>query len=200
MAGNRGEQVESSRLRRTFCISLKQLVVLFLLIVVIGAGVFWAVQRIDAHKLWMSQLYHAQRVMFHLDTVATLLNGSFQTDPTSQRWFFTELTYTYGPITELKHLDSSHQVLLMKIEGMVMALDDHGTFLLGLNSTQRSTLAETVHEVGLKLVSAYGNFLNFTSANCVTGPPFWYFNPPPPDEAVLAEAAELAVNVTAEIS
>ena len=197
MLGNRGEQVKS-RLKRTFCISLKQLIILFLLIVVIGAGVFWAVQRINAHKLWMSQLYYAQRVRLHLNTVSILLNGSLQTDLTSQKWFFTELTYAYGPITELKRLDSGHQIFLMKIEGMVMALDDYG--ILGLNSTRRSTLAETVHEVGLKLVTAYGNFLNFTSANEVTGPQFWYLGPSPPDEAVLAEAAELAVNVTAEIS
>lgn len=35
--------------------------------------------------------------------------------------------------------------------------------------------------------------------NYVSGPPFWYFGPTPPNETILEEAAQLALNLTEEI-
>ncbi len=73
---------------------------------------------------------------------------------------------------------------------MIMTLRDPDVDLSGLD------LFAAIHSIGWKVVKAYGNFLNYTSANNV---PFWYFGPSPPDEGILEEAAQLAVNVTAKV-
>lgn len=171
-----------SRLSRTFCISLKQLVALLLLGIVVVAGVFWAVQRINTHRRWASMLRETQHLLTHLDEAA--YKGSRQ-----------ELKYAYSSILELIILDKEHQIQLRKIQYMIETLIDPDIDLSGLNSTER----ESIHNIGWKVVKAYGNLLNYTSVNTVNGPPFWYFGPSPPDEGILEEAAQLATNVTTKI-
>ncbi len=48
---------------RVFCISLKRIIVLFVLVLVVVVGVFWSVERINTHKLWASMLRESQRLM-----------------------------------------------------------------------------------------------------------------------------------------
>lgn len=188
-----------SRLSRTFCISLKQLVALLLLGIVVVAGVFWAAQRINTHKRWASMLRESQRLRNHLDRVAYLLPTKFQTGTVSQNWFIAELHYADSSLLELIKLDGEHQVPLGKIEHMITTLSDPDVDLSGLNSTEQEDLMEAIHNIGWKVVKAYGNLLNYTSVNSVNGPPFWYSGPAPPDEGILEEAAQLATNVTTKI-
>jgi len=182
-------------------ISLKHLVALLLLVIIIVAGVFWAVQRINTHKRWASMLRESQRLRDHLDRVALLLPTKFQKnpDPTSQNWFIAELHYADSSLLELIKLDKGHQVPLYKIDNMITTLSDPDIDLSWLNSTEQEDLMETIHNIGWKVVKAYGNLLNYTSVNDVNGPPFWYFGPAPPDEGILEEAAQLATNVTTKI-
>jgi len=172
-----------SRLSRTFCVSLKQLVAVLLLVMIIVAGVFWAVQRINTHKRWASMLRESQRLRNHLERVACLL-------PAKSNWLIAELGYATSSLLELINLDGKHQIPLRKIDHMIMTLRDPDVDLSGLD------LFDAIYSIGWKVVKAYGNFLNYTSANNV---PFWYFGPSPPDEGILEEAAQLAVNVTAKV-
>lgn len=174
-----------SRLSRTFCVSLKQLVAVLLLVTIIVAGVFWAVQRINTHKRWASMLRESQRLRDHLDRVAYLL-------PVKSNWCIAELGYATSSLSELIKLDGKHQIPLIKIDHMIMTLRDPHVDLSGLDLFE----FDTIHNIGWKVVKAYGNYLNYTSANNV---PFWYFGPSPPDEGILEEAAQLAVNVTAKV-
>jgi len=72
-----------------------------------------------------------------------------------------------------------------------MNLYGYGTYVLGLNSTKRISLAENLYNIGEKVVKAYFNYLNYTSSN----PPLWYSGPSPPDESILGEAVELAIDI-----
>jgi len=153
---------------------------------IIVAGVFWAVQRINTHKRWASMLRESQRLRSHLDRVACLL-------PVKSNWCIAELGYATSSLLELIKLDGKHQDPLFKIEHMIMTLRDPDVDLSGLD------LFGPIHSIGWKVVKAYGNLLNYTSVNDVNGPPFWYFGPSPPDEGILEEAAQLATNVTTKI-
>ena len=175
-----------SRLSRTFCVSLKQLVAVLLLVMIIVAGVFWAVQRINTHKRWASMLRESQRLRSHLDRVACLL-------PVKSNWLIAELGYATSSLLELINLDGKHRIPLRKIDHMIMTLRDPDVDLSGLD------LFDAIHNIGWKVVKAYGNLLNYTSVNVENGPPFWYFGPSPPDEGILEEAAQLAVNVTTKV-
>jgi len=177
-----------SRSSRTFCVSLKQLVAVLLLVMIIVAGVFWAVQRINTHKRWASMLRESQRLMDHLDRVAYLI-------PVKSNWCIAELGYATSSLSELIKLDGEHQIPLRKIDQMIMTLRDPDVDLSGLDLFE----FDAIHNIGWKVVKAYGNLLNYTSVNDVNGPPFWYFGPAPPDEGILEEAAQLAVNVTAKV-
>jgi hypothetical protein len=193
------EKMTETRLREK-AISLKQLVALLLLVILVVAGVFWAVQRINTHKRWASMLRESQRLRDHLDRVAVLLPAKFQTNPdsTSKNWFRAELHYAVSSLLELIKLDKGHQAPLYKIDQMITTLSDPDIDLLWLNSTEQEDLMEAIHSIGWKVVKAYGNLLNYTSVG-VNGPPFWYFGPAPPDERILEEAAQLATNVTTKI-
>jgi hypothetical protein len=191
-------EVKSSRLSKNFCISLKQLVAVLLLVIIIVGMVFWAVQRINAHKRWASMLRESQRLRSHLDRVAYLLPAKFQTGSVSQNWVIAELSYASSSLSELIRLDGEHEVPLRKIDHMIMTLRDPDVDLSGSNSTEQLDLMETIHNVGWKVVKAYGNLLNYTSVG-EDGPSFWYFGPAPPDEVVLEEAAQLATNVTTKV-
>ena len=173
-----------SRLNRTFCVSFKQLVAVLLLVMIVVAGVFWAVQRINTHKRWASMLRESQRLRDHLDRVACLCQ-------VKSNWCIAELGYAASSLLELIKLDGEHQIPLRKIDQMIMTLRDPDVDLSGLDSGY-----DAIHNIGWKVVEAYANYLNYTSANNV---PFWYFGPSPPDEGILEEAAQLAVNVTAKV-
>jgi len=193
-------QIKSSRLVRTFSISLKQLIALLLFVIVVSAVGFWAVQRVDMHRCWASQSRESQSIRGHLWQAYVLLRySSFETNNITQNWFFDELRYAAKSLHDLARLDRRHQNQLFKIETMLIDLRGYRTYVLGLNSTERSSLAENLYNIGGKVVKAYFNYLNYTSSNYETGPPFWYFGPSPPDETILEEAVELAIDVQEDL-
>jgi hypothetical protein len=190
-----------SKLSRIFCISLKQIIVVLLLVIVVTAGVFWAIQRINTHKVWASMLRESQRFMIHLDEVYVLLPAKFQGEsiPTHYYWFLAELSYAQESLYELTRLDGAHQSKLFMIDMMIDALRNPSTNGVQLNDTQFWDLSNTIHHLGQKVAGAYWSLTNYTSVNGVNGPPFWYFGPSPPDETVLQEAVDLAVHAKAII-
>lgn len=197
--GNSKEEAKSSRWRKTYCISVKQLIVLLFLIIVAVALFSWASQRIDAHRRWASMLRESQQFMFHLDEVYVLLPAKFQDSNPQHLWFFAELDYAEESLLELTRLDGAHQSKLFMIDMMIEALRDPGTNGVQLNDAQFWDLSKTIRHLGQKVAGAYWSLTNYTSVNGVDGPPFWYFGPSPPDETVLQEAVDLSVHAKAII-
>jgi hypothetical protein len=199
--GNNKEQAKPSRWRKTFCINIKQLIALLLLIIVAVALFFWASQRIDTHRQWASMLRESQRFMIHLEEVYVLLPAKFPGDSNSAHlpWFLAELNYAGESLHELMKLDEAHWSKLFMIDEVILALRDPSTNGVQLNDTQFWDLSETIRDLGRKLADAYWSLTNYTSVNDVSGPPFWYFGPVPPDETVLQEAVDLAVHTEAII-
>ena len=186
---------------RVICISLKRIIFLLVLVIVLVAGVFWSVQRIDAHKLWASMLRESQRLRDHLERAAYLLPARFQSnlDSTAQNWLYQELHYAESSLLELSIMDSAHSVQLGKIDNLIVTISDPGIDLSRLNSTEQTRMMNTMCDIGQKVAQAYWSILNYTSVDGVNGPPFWYFGPAPPNETILEEAAQLAFNLTEEI-
>jgi hypothetical protein len=83
-------------LGRVICISLKRIIFLLVLVIVVTAGFFWAIDRTNTHKVWASMLRESQRFMIHLDEVYVLLPAKFQGEsiPTHYHWFLAELSVT----------------------------------------------------------------------------------------------------------
>ena len=186
-------QARSSRLARTFFISLKQLIALLLVVIVISAVGYWAVQRGDMFKRWASQIEEAQALRSHLDMAYILLKyGNFETNYVTQDWFAKELDYADSSLLELMRLDESSPAQLGRIESMLVDLRGSYMHLIGLNSTDRNALGEALHDIGWKAVAAYANYLEPAGSS---NPPLWYSGPSPPDETILEEAAELAIDV-----
>jgi len=188
------EQVKSSRLARSFSISLKQLTALVIFVIVISAVGYWTVQRVDMYERWASQIKRSQSIRGHLGEAYVLLKSSnFEADNTNQDWFISELKYASSSLLELMRLDERHGLQLIKIETMLVSLFDPAktSYLIGLNSTDRNVIARALYDIGGKVVAAYGNYVNYTSSN----PPLWYSGPSPPDETILEEAVELANDI-----
>jgi len=187
-------QVKSSRLDRTFSISLKQLIALIIIIIVVSSVGFWAVQRVDVYSRWSSQIEKAQSLRTHLDRAYILLNSSsFLTDNTTQDWFYSEVQYATHSVSDLLKLDRRHSYQIGKIDNMLFHLRDptKKSYLIGLISTDRNAIARALHDIGWEVVAAYGNYISYTSSN----PPLWYSGPSPPDETILEEAVELAIEI-----
>ena len=186
---------------RVICISLKRIIFLLVLVIVLVAGVFWSVQRIDAHKLWASMLRESQRLRDHLERAAYLLPARFQSnlDSTAQNRLYQELHYAESSLLELSIMDSAHSVQLGKIDNLIVTISDPGIDLSRLNSTEQTRMMNMMCDIGQKVAQAYWSILNYTSVDGVNGPPFWYFGPAPPNETILEEAAQSAFNLTEEI-
>ena len=188
-------QVKSSRLTRTFSISLKQLIALIIIIIVVSSVGFWAVQRVDVYSRWALQIEKAQSLRTHLDRAYILLNSSsFLTDNTTQDWFYSEVQYATHSVSDLLELDGGDSYQIGKIDNMLFHLRDptKKSYLIGLTSTDRNAIARALHDIGWKVVAAYGNYISsYTSSN----PPLWYSEPSPPDETILQEAVDLAIEI-----
>jgi len=187
-------QVKSSRLARTFSISLKQLIALIIIIIVVSSVGYWAIQRVDVYSRWALQIEKSQSLRTHLDQAYIQLNSiSFETDNIIQNWFYSEVQYATHSVSDLLKLDGGHSYQIGKIDNMLFHLSDptKKSYLVGLNSTDRNAIARALHDIGWKVVAAYGNYINYTSSS----PPLWYSGPSPPDETTLEEAVELAIEI-----
>jgi hypothetical protein len=183
-----------SRLNRVFRVSLKQLLVLILVIAVVFASFAWASDRIETHKRWASMMEMSQRFMIHFDEVYVRLPDKFTNElyPT-HFWIRDELDYAYWVILKLSRLDEAHANQLFKIGSLIDTLRDPATDTVQLNGSQFSFLSKAIYTISQRLIDAYWNPLNGTDVDSETGPPFWYFGPSPPDEALLQQVASLAV-------
>ncbi len=193
-----------SRLNRVFRISLKQLLVLILVVAVVFASFAWASDRIEIHKRWASMIEMSQRFRVHFTEVYLRLYSLTENetmDPLSHEIFSNEISYASWTMNQLVSLDSAHASELFRIEDLIMTLQESGTsgLQLQLRDSQFQNLSDTLHAIAENLPLAYWNPLNTTSINSETGPPFWYFGPSPPDEALLQQIATLAIQAKAII-
>ena len=199
-----------SRLRRPVRVNLIVILLLLILLMAVPVTVFLSLETIENHRRWFEQEGASQRFMFHLLEAADLLNGStvvqlhnnrsFENDEMSQQWFSSEVFYTEIDLQYLYLLDTEHQSQLYPVVRMVNALREHGFYLLGMNATERSNLTGSIKSVANNVVVAYWNYLNYTSETQGSGPPFWYLGPSPPDEKVLREGADLASQITLQVT
>jgi hypothetical protein len=188
-------RVKPSRLDRVFRISVKQLLILILIILVASASFVWASDRIETHKRWASMLEMSQRFSVHFTEVYLRLPSVYgnETDPTHY-WFQNELDYAEWALNKLMKLDEAHTSELVRIEELIMNLRSPNAIGPWFNNSQFADLGNSIYSIAQKLPQAYWNPLNSTSVNSDTGPPFWYFGPSPPDEAILQQIATLAIH------
>jgi hypothetical protein len=189
-------RVKSSRLDRVFRISLRQLLVLLLVIVVALGSFVWASDRIETHKRWAPMLEMSQRFMIHFTEVYVRLPSLMEnetTDPT-HFWFMNELDYAWWTINQLIELDKAHASELFRIEDLTSTLRESGITGVQLSNSKFENLSNAIYTIAQKLPQAYWNPLNTTDVNRETGPPFWYFGSSPPDEVLLQEIATLAMH------
>ena len=187
--------LEMDDTKMPFSTRLKYALILILAVVVVSAGTFWATKRIDTHREWALMMSETQRFRGHMQTIARLLNGSFQANITAQRWLSNEFSYAYTSLFELRRLDEAHWSQLDEIQYQLESkLNSYRIFSSNFTEHQ-STIAGYVRDVGEKVVSAYWEFSQNISVG-MNGPSFWYIGPSPPDEAILHEAIEAIVNAT----
>jgi len=173
----------------------KYAIVLLLAVIIASAGTFWATQRINTHRQWASMMRETQRFRDHMWTIAQLLNSSFQTNSTAQRWLSEEFYYAHTSLYELKQLDEAHWLQLSQIEDAVYGkLNSYRIFSVNFTEHQ-NTIAGEVRDIGDEVVSAYWSFSQNIEVG-VNGPSFWYIGPSPPDETILQEAIDSAANAT----
>jgi hypothetical protein len=199
-----------SRLSRPVSVNLVAIILLLILLIAVPATVFLSLETIESHRRWYEQEEASQRFMFHLDDAADIFNGStlvqlqdnrsFETDEMVQQWFHAEVSYTEINLQDLYLLDTGHQSQLYPAVRMLDALDGYGSYLLGLNATERSNLTGSLKSVANNIVEAYWNYLNYTSETQGSGPPFWYLGPSPPDETVLRQGADVANQITLQVT
>jgi hypothetical protein len=203
-------QKATSRLSRPVRVNLMVILLVLILLIAVPVTVFLSLETIENHRRWYEQEGASQRFMFHLREAADLLNGSsvvqlssnrsFENDEMSQQWFSSEMFYTEIDLQDLYLMDTGHQSQLYPVVRMVDTLRNNGLYLLGMNATERSSLTGSIKGVANNVVVAYWNYLNYTSESQGSGPPFWYFGPSPPDEKVLQEAADVANQITLQVS
>jgi hypothetical protein len=147
-----------------------------LLIAIIGSslGTFLVFDRINTHEKWATEFRVAQQFFIFTDNHETV--------------------NAYRSLHELMRVDQAHTVELGKIDSFLTWYRDPD-----LNSTKRSEVDYAFHQIGHKVIGAYGSILNYTSINGISGPSFWYTGPSSPDIATLKEAADIAVNAEALI-
>lgn len=187
-------QTKPLRLNKTLHVSLKQLLVLILVIVAVTATFVWASDRVAIHERWASELEMSQQFGIHFSEVYVRLPSiteNVTTDPT-HFWFLNELDYAQWTLDQLIELDGAHTSELYRVEDLIQTLIESGTNGIQLNDSQFSSLGSTINSIAQKLPEAYWDPLNSTSVDSRTGPPFWYLGPSPPDEAILQQVATLA--------
>jgi hypothetical protein len=180
----------------TVAVSRIVLVVLLVLVVALPIGVYWTIERIETHSRWERQLQEAQFfALYHMETASALVQSPGSSNQTVLDWGRNEMTYATGTLDSLSNLDQSHATQLTKIFNILAHLGTSWPgYVLGLSSTQKTTLSSLLTGIGSKVLNSYANYLNYTSSDAVSGPAFWYSGPTPPDETLLQEAVDLAVN------
>ncbi len=139
----------------------------------------WTYDRINTHEKWAAEFREAQNFRNYLDEH--------------------DIDNAYSSIGELVRLDRAHSSELGMVDSFLCSLHDPDLNLSRLSPTNQTAVGRAMNELGDKVLDAYGSILNYTRINYVSGPPFWYFGPPSPDETLLKEAADIAANAEAII-
>lgn len=149
-------RAKPSRLDRVFRISLKQLLVLIVVIGVASASFVWASDRIETHKRWASMLEMSQRFMIHFTEVYLRLPSVYgnETDPTHY-WFQNELDYADWTLNKLMRLDEAHTSELIRIEELIMNLRSPNAIGPWFNNSQFADLGNSIYSIAQKLPQAY---------------------------------------------
>jgi hypothetical protein len=162
-------------------VSVKKLAALLLIgIIATTLVTTWTYDRINTHEKWATMLREAQNFHVHMDEH--------------------EIDDAMNALSELETIDQDHISELSQIDSFIMGLHNPDFNESKLPATERTIVGEAIFQVGDKVIDAYGNILNYTSINLVTGPPFWYFGPSSPNESMLKEGANIAVNAEAIVN
>jgi hypothetical protein len=149
------------------------------------------------HARWERQLELAQSFDFYgmEDAQIVLMNPNFTSDSTYRSTGASGLESAQFTLRNLMILDFDRANQLYNIETMLQGLAPiWSTYTIGLNQSQRGTLANLLGRIGNDILNAYGNYVNYTSSG-PNGPDFWYNGPAPPDQNLVQQAVNLAVNL-----
>jgi len=95
----------------------------------------------------------------------------------------------------LSGYDTAHAFQLRQIRDALQGLQLH--FFNSIEYTYISNAERVIlapfYSLANKILYAYWNFLKDTSAGGISGPPFWYSGPSPPDEQLLQDAVNIAL-------
>lgn len=152
----------------------KTAALILIAIVALSSVTFLTVDRIETHKRWAAEMEYA-----------VYFNHAIEDHDIAEADYF---------LDELRQTDREHSRELSKINTFLMWY--RGT---DFNATQHFYFRHQLLQISDTLLDAYSSILNYTSINTETGPSFWYFGPPTPDDALLKEAADLAADATALI-
>ena len=185
------------KLRKKFTISSLLIVVLLVLAVSVPSVLYWTIQRNDMHARWETQLELAQTFDFYgvEEAQIALMQSNFTSDSGYRSAGLSGLQLAESTLNQLVRLDFDRANQLYKIETMLLSLAaSWSTYTMGLNQTQRGTLASLLGKLGNDILYAYGNFIKYTTTG-PDGPPFWYNGPAPPDQNLIQQAVDLSVNL-----
>jgi len=172
------------------------IIVLLALVVSVPSLLYWTIERNDMHARWERQLELAQTFDFYGVEQAeiVLMQPNFTSDSAYRNTGVWGLNSAEFALNNLVILDFDRANQLYKIETMLLSLaSSWSTYTTGLNQSQRGTLAGLLGSIGNDVLFAYGNFIKYTSSGG-SGPPFWYNGPSPPDQVLIQQAVDLAVN------
>ena len=164
------------------------LVALLVTVIIVPIIVSWSDQRVEMHARWQTQYRLAQTIVLDMRTLSDVVsaNGTYASASSVTLSIASSL---YNFI----YLDWAHANQLDRIRGTVDGLRNNWlSYAIELNSTQRATLSGIIGSIAQDLVQAHSNYVQFTSTGTITGPPFWYNGPSPPDENLLQQAVALA--------
>ena len=186
------------KLRKKFTISVVLIIVLLVLAVSVPSVLYWTIERNDMHARWETQVELAQSFDFYgvEEAQIVLMQPNFTSDSSFRSTGALGLESAYFTLGHLMRLDPDRANQLYEIGAMLLNLAaTWSTYTAGLNQSQRGTLANLLGNIGTDILSAYRNYIKYTSSG-PDGPPFWYNGPAPPDPNLVQQAVDLAVNHT----
>ena len=177
---------------------------ILLILAVVGIAVsaavpttlYWTLQRTDLHARWQLEANYARQFGFQMEYVSSLVNGTvYKWNNVTSSLAGNLMGYANENLNYLLDYDTAHGNQLYQIsyaiENIVPSF--FNLSFANLSSAQRGPLAAQLYSLGDRILYSYWNFLKYTSAGGISGPPFWYSGPSPPDEQLLQVAVSIAL-------
>lgn len=186
-----------SKIEKRFVVSGWLFIAILVLAVAASSLLYWTIERTDMHARWQTQFHLAQTLAFYgMDQAQiVLINPNFTSDPAFRDTGRAAVQTGSITLNQIYKLDYDRANQLSLIENTLITLaTSWSSYTLSLNSSQRGVLGRLLNTIGLDVLFAYANYLNYTSADDIHGPSFWYTGPSPPDANLLQRAVDLAVN------